>query len=130
MTAANPRGAETDPTGGQPVIVLNEPGTWPDGIPRGEWCFRPDRDLRPGSRFSAYRAIGPGVELAVDETPHVWAWAVYLAPDGKDWARGFRTTREAAANAAAYSADRRAHHLAIGKPDPMRSHSPVRGPSG
>ena len=121
MTAAHLRGAEAAPTDGDPVIVLNEPGTWPDGIRRGEWLFRPEPHLRPGSRFSAFRAVGPGVELAVDETPHAWAWAVYLAPGGKEWARGVRTTREAAANAAAYSADRRAHHLAIGRPDPMRA---------
>lgn len=123
MTAANVRGADTAPASGQPVIVLNEPGSWLDGVPRGEWRFRPD----PGSR--SYRAIGPGVVLRVDATPDVWAWAVYLAPDGKGWARGWRRTREAAVNAAAYSADRRAHHLSIGEPDTTRPVPAGRGPT-
>ena len=104
------------------AIVLNEPGHWPDGIPRGEWLYEPDSDYRTESG-SSYRAIGPGVVLTVDETPHVWAWAVYLAPNGKTWARGFRMTRDAAANAAAYSADRRAYHAGRGEPDPMRTAS-------
>ena len=108
--------------GGQPVIVLNEPGNWPDGFPRGEWLFKPDPAFRtePGS---SYRAVGPGVVLVVDATPHVWMWVVYLTPDGKTWARGFRMTRDAAANAAAYSADRHAYHLSSSESDPMRTPS-------
>ena len=107
---------------GQPVIVLNEPGHWPDGIPRGEWLFESDPAFRTG-RGSSYRATGSGVVLVVDATPHVWMWVVYLAPNGETWARGFRMTRDAAANAAAYSADRRAHYLSIGEPDPTRTPS-------
>ena len=105
------------------MIVLNEPGTWPDGIRRGEWRFRPE------PRRAAYRAMGPGVELVVDETLRAWAWTVFLAPSGERWARGIRTTQQAAANAAAYSADRRAHYLRIGTPDPTRPVSAGRRPT-
>ena len=108
--------------GGQPVIVLNELGHWHDGFPRGEWLFEPEPAFRTETG-SSYRAIGPGVVLVVAATPHVWMWVVYLTPNGETWASGFRMTRDAAVNAAAYSADRHAYHLSTGKPDPMRTPS-------
>ena len=117
MTAVRDRRATS------PVIVVNEPGAWADGIPRGEWRFLPD------SASGGYRATGPGVVLIVDEAPRAWAWAVHLSPAGGCWARGLRSTRQAALNAAAYSADRRAHHLRIGEADPTRSVPSGRSPT-
>ena len=119
MTAAKLRGADAVPTGGQPAIVLNEPGIWPDGIPRGEWRFRPE------PRRGGHRATGEGLVLVVNETARAWAWTVYRASGGALWARGVRMTREAAVNAAAYSADRRAHYLRLGEPDPTRPSPPA-----
>ena len=105
------------------MIVLDEPGAWIDGVRRGEWRFLPV----PGR--AGYRATGPGVVLIVDETPRAWAWAVHLTADGDSWARGIRMTQEEAINAAAYSADRRAHHLTTGEPDPTRRVPAGRGPT-
>ena len=105
------------------MIVVDEPGAWPDGIPRGEW------HLRPEPRRGGYRATGLGVVLMVAETPRAWAWAVNLTPSGALWARGVRITQEAAVNAAAYSADRRAHYLRLGEPDPTRPSPAGREPT-